>query len=284
MVLCGVIWMFIFNYIPIYGILMAFKDYKITGTIAEAPWVGFDHFVEFFADENFSAILINTLGISFLKLLICFPLPIVFAILLNELPFLRFKRFTQTISYLPHFLSWVVLGGILINWLSDVGLINEILMKFGILKEPIYFLGDAKYFWWVAVFSDLWKELGWSAIIYLAAISGIDPSLYEAATVDGAGRFQKIRFITIPCIRGTVALLFVLTVGYMMNSNFDQIFVLKNPLNELRSNVIDVYVYTMGIRLNRPSYATAIGLFKSVIALILLLSANYMTKKLNDKE
>ena len=283
MVLLGIIWMFVFAYIPIYGIIIAFKDYKITRTISDAPWVGLLHFREFFKDENFSKILINTLGISFLKLLICFPLPIIFAILLNELPFERFKKLTQTISYLPHFLSWVVMGGIMINWMSDVGLVNELVMKAGILKEPIYFLGEPKYFWGVAVGSDLWKELGWSAIIYLAAIAGIDPALYEAATVDGAGRLQKIWNITLPCIKATVILLFILAVGNMMNSNFDQIFVLRNVLNEPKSTVIDIYVYNMGIRLSRPSYATAIGLFKSVIALILLVTAKLVTDRISKE-
>lgn len=282
MVLLGVVWMIIFCYIPIYGIVIAFKDYKITASIGAAPWVGLEHFREFFADENFKNIMTNTLAISGLKLLINFPLPIAFAILLNELPFPRFKKATQTISYLPHFISWVILGGILINWLSDVGLINELLLRFGVITEPIYFLGESKYFWWISVFSDLWKELGWSAIIYLAAIAGIDPSLYEAATVDGATRLQKIRHITLPAIKSTISLLFVLQVGSLLNSNFDQIFVLRNPLNIERSNVIDMYVYTMGISSNRPSYATAIGLFKSIISLVLLLLARLVTNRMSN--
>ena len=215
-----------------------------------------------------------------MKLLICFSLPILFASLLNELRSVKFKRVVQTISYLPHFLSWVVLGGIMITWLSDVGMINEILVGAGILKEPITFLAEPKYFWGLAVISDLWKEMGWSAIIYLAAISGIDQSMYEAATVDGANKIQKIWNITLPAIRGTIAIMFILAVSGIMNSNFDQIFILKNVLNAPRSEVIDTYVYQMGMRVGRYSYATAIGLFKSVVSMILLVIANFTTSKL----
>ncbi|WAM36315.1 ABC transporter permease [Caldicellulosiruptor acetigenus] len=283
MAIPGVIWMIIFNYIPMYGIIIAFKEYDITLGFNKSPWVGLANFKEFFADERFWLIIKNTVGISFFKLLVGFPLPILFAVLLNELVSVRFKRTVQTISYLPHFISWVVLGGILMNWLSETGLINIILTKIGILKQPIAFLAEPKYFWGITVVSEVWKELGWNAIIYLAAIAGIDPELYEAATVDGAGRFTKMFKITIPCISGTIAIMFILAVSGLMNSNFDQIFVLRNPLNADASDVIDIYVYRMGIEAFRFSYATAIGLFKSIIALILLLTANGVTKKLTDK-
>lgn len=280
MVIPGIIWMIIFNYIPMVGIVIGFKNFKITKSIWEAPWVGFEHFAEFFHDDSFANVMINTLGIALLKLLICFPLPILFAILLNELRSVRFKRVVQTVSYLPHFLSWVVLGGIMITWFSDVGMINEILVGAGILKEPVAFLAEPEYFWGLAVFSDLWKEMGWSAIIYLAAISGIDPTMYEAATVDGATKLQKIWNITLPAIRGTIAIMFILAISGIMNSNFDQIFILKNVLNTPRSEVIDTYVYQMGMRVGRYSYATAIGLFKSVVSMILLAIANFTTSKL----
>ncbi|WP_271629022.1 ABC transporter permease [Caldicellulosiruptor sp. DIB 104C] len=283
MAIPGVIWMIIFCYIPMYGIIIAFKEYDITLGINKSPWVGLANFKEFFSDERFWLIIKNTMGISFFKLLVGFPLPILFAVLLNELTSVRFKRTVQTISYLPHFISWVVLGGILMNWLSETGLINIILTKLGILKQPITFLAEPKYFWGIAVISEVWKELGWNAIIYLAAIAGIDPELYEAATVDGAGRITKMFKITIPCISGTIAIMFILAVSGLMNSNFDQIFVLRNPLNADASDVIDIYVYKMGIEAFRFSYATAIGLVKSNIALILLLLANGVTKKLTDK-
>lgn len=283
MVLPGVIWMLIFNYIPMTGIVIAFKNFKITKPIADAPWVGLEHFIEFFSDSNFANIMTNTLGISLLKLLIGFPLPILFAILLNEVRHARFKKTIQTVSYLPHFISWVVLGGLMITWLSEPGMINEVLVNFGILDKPIAFLADPKYFWGLTVVSDVWKELGWSAIIYLAAISGIDQQMYEAATVDGATKLQKIMKITLPSIKGTIAIMFILAVANMLSSNFDQIFILKNVLNASSSEVIDTYVYQMGMRAGRYSYATAIGLFKSVIAMILLLTANFTTKKLQGR-
>jgi putative aldouronate transport system permease protein len=281
MALLGVIWMIIFNYIPMYGIVIAFKKFNIIKPISAAPWVGLQYFKEFFADENFWLVLKNTVGLSFFKLIITFPLPIIFALLLNEITSIKFKKVVQTISYLPHFLSWVILGGIMMTWLSDVGIINDILMKLNLIKEPITYLAEPKYFWSIAIISDIWKELGWSAIIYLAAIAGVDPEMYEAATIDGAGRFRKMLNITLPCIKGTIAILFILAVSGLLNSNFDQIMVLGNQLNASSSDVIDVFVYRMGIRSGRYSYATAVGLFKSVIAFILLFTANKVTKKLN---
>ncbi len=281
MALLGIAWIIVFNYTPMYGIIIAFKEYKIIKSISEVDWVGLKWFKEAFLDENFIPVLRNTLAISILKLLIGFPLPIVFAIMLNEIRQVKFKQFVQTVSYLPHFLSWVILGGILMNWLSDIGLFNEIMTMVNPSHEATNYLAKPDYFYGISVFSDIWKELGWSAIIYLAAISGIDPQMYEAATVDGASRFQKIRFITIPSITGTVAILFVLAVSGLLNTNFEQILVLKNSLNAPpTAEVIDTYVYRMGIQSARFSYATAIGLFKSVIALILLLTANKMTRKL----
>lgn len=291
MALLGVVWMLVFNYAPMYGIIVAFKkNYKITESLfslsfLKTPWAdanGFQHFINFIKDPEFGNILANTLGMSILKLVIGFPLPIAFAILLNELRSPRFKRWVQTISYLPHFLSWVVLGGILTNWLSNTGLINQVLMLAGLSKEGFTFLAEPKYFWGIVVISDIWKELGWSAIIYLAAIVGIDPELYEAATVDGASRFRQIFAITLPSIKGTITILFILAVGNLLNSNFDQILVLWNPLNASRANVIDIYVYHVAMRSMRYSYASAIGLFKSVVAFILLFIANRVTKKLNE--
>ena len=287
----GLIWMLVFNYAPMYGLLIAFKkNYRITtplfsGEFLKSPWAsnhGFFHFIKFFKDEEFVNIMVNTLGISLLKLLICFPLPIVFAILLNEVKNAKFKKAVQTISYLPHFLSWVVLGGILTTWMDETGFFNNLLMYTGILKKPISFLAYPRYFWPIVVISDLWKELGWSAIIYLAAISGIDQEMYEAAQVDGASRLRQIISITLPSIKGTIIIMFILQVGQLLNSNFDQIFVLYNPLNAARSNVIDIYTFTTAMRGMQFSYASAIGLFKSVVAFILLFIANQITKKVNN--
>lgn len=280
MALTGIIWMVVFCYIPMYWIIIAFKQYNIVKPLFETPWVGFQHFQEFLTDDRFFLVLKNTVGISLLKLLVNFPLPILFAILLNEITSVRYKRLIQTVSYLPHFLSWVVLGGILTTWLSESGMINELLIKFGILQQPVTFLAEPSYFWSIIILSDLWKELGWSAIIYLAAISGIDPELYEASTVDGAGRLRKIWYITLPCIKGTIAVLFILAVAYLLNSNFDQIFVLMNSLNAEASDVVDIYVYRMGVTSGRFSFATSVGLFKSVLSLGLLLAANITTKRL----
>lgn len=291
MALLGIIWMLIFNYIPMYGILIAFKkNYYITtplfsGKFLSSPWAengGFQHFLNFFKDEEFFNVMANTLGISVLKLIFNFTLPIIFALLLNEVRNIRFKKTIQTITYMPHFLSWVVLGGILTTWLGEEGLFNDVLIKMGVIKEGIAFLAYPKYFWAITVISDLWKELGWSAIIYLAAISSIDQEMYDAAKVDGASRWKQIWTITLPSIAPTVTIMFILAVGGLLNTNFDQILVLNNPLNAPRSNVLDIYVYQTAMRGMRYSYASAIGLFKSVIAFILLFFANQVTKKLND--
>ncbi|ACX62842.1 ABC transporter permease subunit [Paenibacillus sp. FSL H8-0457] len=282
MALLGVVWMIIFNYIPMYGVIIAFKEFNIVKSIGEAPWVGLAHFKEFFSDEDFTNVMRNTLGISLLKLFIGFPLPIIFALFLNEIRSVRYKRTIQTISYLPHFLSWVILGGILMTWLADIGIINNILLALHIIDEPITYLAEPKYFWGIIITSDIWKELGWSAIIYLAAIASISPEMYEASTIDGAGRFQKMWYITLPSIKSTISILFILAVGGVLNSNFDQILVLRNSLNESASNVIDIFVYHTGMQNGRYSYAQAVALFKSVIAIILLLIANRVTKKLND--
>lgn len=282
MALLGVVWMIIFNYIPMYGIIIAFKEYNIVKSISEAPWVGLTHFREFLDDDNLGSVIKNTLGISVIKLVIGFPLPIIFALFLNEIRSIRFKKSIQTISYLPHFLSWVVLGGILATWLSDVGIINHILLALNMIDQPISYLAEPKYFWTIIITSDIWKELGWSAIIYLAAIAGVSPEMYEAATIDGAGRFQKMWFVTLPAIKSTISILFILSVSGVLNSNFDQILVLRNSLNDSASNVIDYYVYYTGLLSGRFSYSAAVGLFKSVIALILLLIANQVSKKIND--
>lgn len=282
MALLGVAWMIIFNYIPIYGLIISFKEYNIVKSIAEAPWVGLTHFRELFDDDDLPNVIYNTLGISLIKLLVGFPLPIIFALFLNEVRSLRYKKAIQTISYLPHFLSWVVLGGILATWLADVGIINNILMALHLIDQPITYLAEPDYFWTIIISSDIWKELGWSAIIYLAAISGVSPEMYEAATIDGAGRFQKMWYVTLPAIRATISILFILAVSGVLSSNFDQILVLRNSLNDSASNVIDYYIYQTGIVSNRFSYSAAVTLVKAVIALVLLLIANQVSKKIND--
>ena len=286
MILPGLLWMLIFNYIPMYGISVAFRTYKITDTLFCAPWnwklAGLTYFRQFFSDAQFMAVIRNTLGINVLRLLIGFPLPILFALLLNELKNARFKKIVQTVSYLPHFLSWVILGGIMITWLSESGFINDLLIKLGIQDKGVPFLAKREpvYFWSIAIISDVWKSLGWNSIIYLAAITSIDPSLYESATIDGAGRIQKMLYITVPCIQGTIAILFVLAVGGLMTSNFDQIMVLRNSLNRPASEVLDIFIYRMGITSQRFSYATAAGLFRSGVALFFLIAAEFVLRKI----
>ena len=281
MAILGVVWMIIFNYIPMYGLIIAFKEFNIIKPISEAPWVGWEHFIEFFQDEDMWNVMKNTLGISLIKLVIGFPLPIAFALMLNELTSLKLKKAVQTISYLPHFLSWVVLGGILTTWLADTGFINDMLIHFGFISERVNFLAEPKYFWGIII-AFRYLERAWVVGDYLfSSHCQCSPELYESATIDGASRFQKMWNITLPSIRPTITILFILAVSGVLNSNFDQILVLRNSLNASASNVIDIYVYRTGIQNARYSYATAVGLLKSVIAFILLLSANKVTKKMN---
>lgn len=283
-VLMGMVWMFIFNYIPMAGIIIAFKRYRVIDTVWSAPWVGFENFRDIFMDDMFIPVMQNTLGISMIGLFIGFPLPIIFALMLTELRSVKMTKFAQTVSYLPHFLSWVVLGGMMINWLGESGLFNEIMVNFGIMEQGKAWLADKSYFWGIAISSGLWKELGWNSIIYLAAIAGIDPGLYEAAKIDGAGKLQQIWHITLPSIKGIVVLFLVLSVSNVLNVNWEQMLVLQNPLTLERSEVIDTYVYKMGLISGRFSFATAVGLFKAVIAMILLLSTNKATQKINDTD
>ncbi len=283
MVWPGVLLMIVFNFIPLYGIIIAFKDYSVLDTISNAPWVGTQYFQEFFSDSMFWTVLKNTLGISFLKLLIGFPAAILLAVLINEIVNVRLKKVVQTVSYLPHFLSWVILGGMFITWLSDTGLVNNILMDFGMIKEPIRFLTDPDKYWAIAVLSDIWKEVGWNTILYIAAMTGINPALYEAARMDGASKWHQVWNITLPSIRHIIALTFVLSVGGLLGSNLDQTLVLQNPVNYQTSEVINSFVYKMGIRQGDFSYATAVGLFVSVISLILVVGSHFFTKRISDE-
>nr|WP_211252949.1 ABC transporter permease subunit [Carnobacterium gallinarum] len=282
MVLPSVIFMIIFNFVPMYGIIIAFKDYSVLDTIGNAPWVGLDYFKEFFSDPKFWLVVKNTFGISFFKLIIGFPLAILLAVLVNELFNAKFKKMVQTVSYLPHFLSWVILGGMFISWLSDSGLVNNLLMDASIIKEPIAFLTKPNYYWGIAVISDVWKEVGWNTILYIAAMTGINPALYEAAKMDGASKFQQIIKITIPSIRNIIALTLVLAVGGLLNSNLDQTLVLQNPVNYSASEVINSYVFKLGIQQGDFSYSTAVGLFTSVVSLVLVVASHYATKKISD--
>lgn len=284
-VIPGVLWFLIFCYQPMYGILIAFKKYDIARGVFASQWIGFKHFIDFFNDTNFRNIMINTVGISLLKMIFGFPAPIILALLLNEVRNVIFKRITQTISYLPFFVSWVVVFGVWYELLSvdDVGLINSLLRNIGLIKESVFWFGDPKYFWGIVVISDIWKGVGFGTIIYLAALSGINPEIYESALIDGASKLRQVWHITLPSIRPTILMLFIFGIGGLLNAGFDQIFVMQNPMVAERSEIIDTYVATRGIFRANYELATAIGLFKSVIGVILLFSTNFIVKILGEE-
>jgi putative aldouronate transport system permease protein len=280
----GIVFMIIFNFLPIYGLVIAFKQYTVMDTFDTAPWVGLENFRIILEDKFFWESVVNTLAISLLKLAVGFVIPIMLAIMIFEVHYQRFKRIVQTVSYLPHFLSWIVLGGMLINWLSTTGLFNEILLSLGIISQPKNIMLDADKYWWIAVLSDIWKEAGWGTILYLAAMTTIDPTYYEAARIDGANRLKQIWHITLPNIRLIISLNLILTISGLLGSNLDQALVLMNAQNRARAEVINSYVFRMGIAQGDFSYATAVGLGVSVISLILLVMANKVTSKLNDNQ
>jgi putative aldouronate transport system permease protein len=282
MALLGITWFLVFIFTPYYGLTLAFREYDFARGFFGSPWIGFQYFKEIFTDPEIPNAFINTLAISVLKLLICFPAPIILALLLNELPGKRFKSLVQTVSYFPHFISWVIISLIAIYWLSpDIGIINKALMSLHLVGAPITPLTDAGSYWIVAVISEVWKETGWGAIIYIAAITGIDETLYEAASVDGISKIGKIIYITIPGISGTILILLLLNIGSLLsNANFDQSYFMGNAMNYDRSNILDTYVLKVGVSLGRFSYATAVGLLKSLISLVLLLGSNIACRKL----
>jgi putative aldouronate transport system permease protein len=272
----GIVYFLLLHYWPMFGVVIAFKDFRLMEGITGSSWAGFKWFRILFDAPDFWIALRNTLIISFYKLLFNFPAPIVLALLLNEVYHSVFKRFVQTIVYFPHFMSWVILSGILVSLLSsNSGLLDFLGLSTSPLMDPAKFRG-------LLVLSDLWKEVGWGTIIYLAAISGINPELYDAAKIDGANRLQLIRYVTLPSIMGTIVILLILRTGHILHVGFDQIFVLYNPLVYNVADVLDTYVYRVGITMGRYSFATAAGLFQSVVGLILLLITNYAAKRLGE--
>ena len=281
MALLGIVWFLIFFFIPYYGLTLAFREYDFAKGIFASPWIGLQYFKELFTDPEIPNAFINTLAISIFKLLIGFPAPIILAVLLNELPGRRFKSLVQTVSYFPHFISWILISLIAVYWLSpDMGMVNQLLMSLNIIDKPMNILTDASSYWGLAVFSDIWKETGWGAIIYIAAIAGIDETLYEAASVDGISKVGKIFYITIPCISGTILILLLLNIGSLLSSaNFDQAYFMGNAMNYDKSNILDTYVLKVGVQLGRFSYATAVGLLKAIVSLVLLLVSNIACKK-----
>jgi putative aldouronate transport system permease protein len=281
MVLPGIIFILIFSYIPMYGVLMAFKDYSIYDGFVKSPWVGLKHFRMFFESPEFNRVIRNTIVISFLKFFIGFPAPIFLALMLNEVKKMAFKRIVQTVSYLPHFISWVIVAGFVMSMLStDNGSVNILFEKLNLIEEPINFLSLPEYFWTILVSTGVWKEIGFASIVYLAAIAGIDPHLYEAAAMDGASKFKQMFLITLPSIMPVVIIFMILAVGNLLNAGFEDILLLGvNPVLRNVSDVIDTYVFRVGIQNSRYAYATAVGLFKAVISVGLLTMANYIARR-----
>lgn len=282
MILPFVIWLVIFRYLPLWGWITAFQNYKPGVPLFQQQWVGLKYFKEMFSDPEFYLVMRNTLAMSLLGLIFGFPLPIFLALLINEIRNESFKRTVQTISYLPHFVSWVIVASIVHAMLAPDGVINYLLIQIGLIEESILFLGEPRYFWWIVVFADLWKELGWNTIIYLAAIADVNPALYEAAEMDGAGRFKKMRYITLPCIMPVVTVILILSIGNIINIGYERQFLLRTPAVREVSEVIDLYALDYGIRAGRFSFGTAASMFKSVVSLILVFSANRLSKRVSD--
>lgn len=279
----GLLLCFVFSYIPMYGIIIAFKNYTIGSTIAGADWAGLKYFKEFWNDPALWGVLRNTLALNGLALVFSFPAPIILALFINEIKNTRFKKTVQTISYLPHFLSWVIFGGIIIEMLMPSGVISSVLCDIGFLKEPLNFMAKGEYFYAIYTIVSVIKSVGFGSILYVAAITGIDQELYEAAIVDGCGRFQKMWYITLPCITGTIVIMLIFQISSILNTGYEQIILLQNPLNLAFSETLDTYVYKIGIAQSRYSYAAAVGLLKSILSVSLMLIANHTSKKLLNR-
>lgn len=274
-----IIWVLIFCYYPMYGITMAFVNYIPGKEIWQCEFVGLKWFIDFFSKPVFWQLLRNTLAMSILGIIFGFPAPIIFALLLNEVGNKNIKKFIQTVSYLPHFISWVVTASIVYLLLSNEGIVNTLLIQLGLTESPIPFLSKGEYYWAMFTVINIWKGVGWSSIIYLSAIAGIDEELYQAGAIDGLGRFGMARYITIPCIAPTIVVLWILNIGGILNAGFEQHLLLGNPMTQKYWDVIDTYVYRYGVQQGFYSMGTAVGLFKSVIGFSLVLITNRICKK-----
>ncbi|WP_127585544.1 ABC transporter permease [Paenibacillus koleovorans] len=274
----GILYYLIFKYVPLGASFIAFKDYNIFKGVFGSPWVGLEHFERMFRHGDFLRIFKNTLIIGGLDILFAFPAPIILALLLNEVRLVVYKRLIQTVIYMPHFLSWVIISGIAVGILSpSTGVVNHMLGWFGI--EPIYFLGENSMIRTILVTSGIWKEVGWGTIIYLAALAGINPDLYEAAEIDGANRWKQTWAITIPSIMPTIVILFLLKIGDFLDFGFERVWVFINPLTYENGEILDTYIYRAGLLQQEYSFTTAVGMFKSIIGLILLVVANKLSRK-----
>lgn len=272
----------VFHYYPMYGVTIAFKNFSIFKGVWDSPWVGFANFEKIFNIPEFTRALFNTIRLNFLNLLVCFPAPIILALLLNEIKGKHFKKITQTVLYLPHFLSWVIIGGLVsVLFATQAGLINQALVSIGLERIP--WLGDG--FWWIVMYVlvSLWQSIGYGAIVYLSAISGIDQEIYEAARVDGCSRFKMMYLITLPSIRPTIVIMLILKVGGMMSIGFEQPQMLKNQMVNDVGDVLSTFTYRYGIENAKYSISTAAGLFQSVINFVLVLSANAFSRKISDE-
>ena len=280
MLIPGFVVLLMFNYIPMGGIVIAFKNYRIMDGILKSPWVGFKYFNDLFSGTDFMRILRNTVGISFARLLFGFPAPIILALLLNEMRSITYKRITQTLLYLPHFFSWVVLGGMIIMIFSVSGPFNILLGYLGVGK-PLTFFSDNMLFLVLLIGTAVWQGLGWGTVVFMAALSGVDSTLYEAAYIDGAGRLKQVWHISIPSIMPTVVTVLIMNLGHVLNAGFDQIYNMYNPTVYEVAEVLDTYVFRR-LQEGAFSYGTAVGLFKSVVGLIFVLGTNYISKKINE--
>lgn len=282
LMLPALVWYIIFAYQPMYGLTIAFKDFQVMKGVDASPWVGLKHFERMFSGtSDFFKIMRNTLMLSFYNIIFGFPAPIILAVLLSELRSTRYKKVVQSITYMPYFFSWVVLAGILREILSpSSGAVNQIIQALG--GQPIYFLTNPNWFLVMLVATGIWRGCGWDSVVYLASITNIDPQLYEAATIDGASRLRQIRSITLPCLMPVINIMLIMRVGAVLNSSFDQIFNLYSPAVYETADVIDTYVYRVGLVNFDYSFSTAVGLFKNVIGLILVLGSDRIAKKMGQ--
>ena len=279
-----VLYIILFRYIPLWGWTMAFQDYKPYKTFGEQQWVGLKWFVQLFTEKEFLLSLRNTVGMSLISTALGYITAILIAVFLNEVRYIGIKRFVQTVSYLPHFLSWVIVCGLVANVLSvEDGILNDILLGLHLVKAPIQWLAVPKYFWHIIGWTYVWKEVGWNTIVYLGAMTAIDPCLYEAAEIDGCGRLKKIWHITLPGIKPTIIIMMIMSAGHILDSNFEMPFFLKNGMNIDVSNTIDLYVLKYGFKLFNFSLATAAGIFKNVVNIALLVVANTIAKKSGEE-
>ena len=275
----AIIWIIVFAYYPMYGLLMSFVHFTPGKEIYQSTWAGLFYFKQFFESPDFGQILRNTLVISGLNIVMGFPAPIILALMMSEVRSIWFKKTVQTISYLPYFISWVVAASLIFTFLKSDGMLSVFLLKIGFIDKPISFLSEGKYFWGILTIANIWKNVGWSSIIYLSAMAGVSSQLYDAAEVDGCGRIKKIWHVTLPGIRSTIILLLILSIGSIMNAGFEQQLLIGAPQTRDYWDVIDTYAYRYGIQMGRYSYATAVGLFKSTISLSLVFFANWLSKK-----